>query len=73
MFFWSFSYRLSIRKVRVRGLLFTTTAGLQPKILKQINSFKDILEKIFSKNCIKCVFCLKNYKTSFISSAPCGC
>ena len=66
MVFWSFSYRLSIRKVRVRSLLFTTITGLQSKILKKLNFFKYILETVLSKNCIKYVFCLKNYKTSFI-------
>ena len=49
MVFWSFSYGLGIRKVRVRSFLFTTIGGLQPKFfLKNLT-----LSKVFCKDMVK--------------------
>ena len=66
MAFWSFPYRLSIRKVRVRSFLFTRIGGLQPKNFLKNLTLSKVFTNIWSKRWIKYAFCLKNYKTSFI-------
>ena len=66
MVFWSFSYRLSIRKVSVRSFLFTTIRGLQPKGFLKNLTLSKVFANIWSKSWIKYAFFFKNYKTSFI-------